>query len=376
MKIVLVNCFDTYENRIDLIHDYFVKKGHNVTVIQSDFRHFKKTQRFDIKQNFIFIKSKPYYKNISIARLISHYNYAKNAFKVVEEIKPDLLYVSAPPNSLAKLAGNYKKNNRKVKLIIDLIDLWPETMPVDKVKRLPPFQFWRLMRDNSLKFADYIITECDLYQSILDYALDGLKTKTVYLAKKNIEVVRKPLLCEEEIHLCYLGSINNVIDIPIIKTIMKSVNEIKPTTLHIIGDGENRELMISEVKNTGSKVAYHGEIYDPQKKQDIFDKCHFGLNIMKKSVCVGLTMKSIDYFQHGLPILNNIQADTEDIVKRYNVGINLKDGNLEELVDKIEVLKEEEYQNMRVKSSEIFDQLFSLHAFYGKLDEITNEVIL
>ena len=62
----------------------------------------------------------------------------------------------------------------------------------------------------------------------------------------------------------------------------------------------------------------------PKKKQ-IFDKCHFGLNIMKDTVCVGLTAKSIDYFQAGLPILNSIQIDTKDIVNKNLFGFNVTD---------------------------------------------------
>ena len=76
-----------------------------------------------------------------------------------------------------------------------------------------------------------------------------------------------------------------------------------PVTLHIIGDGESKQELIDAAKAGGATVEYHGKIHDPQDKQDIFDKCHFGLNIMK-SVCVGLTMKSIDGFLS--PIINNI----------------------------------------------------------------------
>lgn len=41
---------------------------------------------------------------------------------------------------------------------------------------------------------------------------------------------------------------------------------------------------------------------------------------MKPDVCVGLTMKSVDYFRHDLPILNNIPADTAELVDREPGG--------------------------------------------------------
>ncbi len=46
---------------------------------------------------------------------------------------------------------------------------------------------------------------------------------------------------------------------------------------------------------------------------------------MKASVCVGLTMKSVDYLEFGLPVINNIRGDTWEAVKKYRIGINYND---------------------------------------------------
>jgi glycosyltransferase involved in cell wall biosynthesis len=374
MRVVIVNCFDTYEDRIDLLHDFFIDYGHDVTVIQSDFRHFKKVKRSESKQDFIFVESKPYYKNMSMARMTSHYQYAKKAFQIVEKLQPDLLYVIIPPNSLAKFAAEYKRKHNNVKLIFDLIDLWPETMPIGKIKTMPPFNLWRLMRDQSINYADYVITECNLYQEVLKKQLRDIKVKTVYLAKSEIHIDSDPVISNDGINLCYLGSINNIIDIPKIKKLVKSVNNIKPVNLHIIGDGETKDFFIDEIESIGVNVEYHGKIYDPLKKQEIFDKCNFGLNIMKETVCVGLTMKSIDYFQSALPIINSIQADTAQIVDKYNVGINLIDVNIEDIAAKITGLDLEDLLAMRRNSYKLFSSLFSVNAFNEKLLEIVKEL--
>ncbi len=368
MKAVIVNCFDTYEDRVDLVHEFFKEQGYEVTVIQSDFRHFKKMYREETKEDFIFVKSKSYYKNLSVSRLSSHYKYANDAFKLVEELKPDLLYTFVPPNSLAKFAASYKQRHKELKLILDLIDLWPETMPIGKAKKFPPFTFWGAMRDKSLKYADIVLTECDLYQSVLGDVLTDVKTETVYLAKREIDVVSNPQLSENEIHLAYLGSINNIIDIPKIKEIIESIMKVKPVILHIIGDGESKQGLIDAAKASGAVVKYHGKIYDPQEKQNIFDKCHFGLNIMKSSVCVGLTMKSIDYFQHGLPIINNIPADTAEIVEKYGVGVNIL-GNISNENHKT-IFNLELTQKAKHNASDLFKKKFSTDAFLKKMESI------
>jgi len=373
MKVVIVNCFDTYEDRIDLVYDFFISRDHDVSVVQSDYRHFKKIKRTKKKKDFIFVESKPYYKNVSVARLASHYKFSKKAFELVENLKPDLLYVVVPPNSLAKFAAIYKKKHRYVKLIFDLIDLWPETMPVGKIKGLPPFVFWKSMRDKSLIKADLVITECNLYQLILKNVLKDIKTETVYLAQKERIIESQSVFNKNEIHLCYLGSINNVIDIPKIKKIISLIHEIKPVTLHIIGDGEGKQILIDEIKSVGANVEYHGKIYDPQKKQEIFDKCQFGLNIMKDTVCVGLTMKSIDYFQAGLPILNNIQADTAYLVEKYKIGINVSGENVEDIAKKVTNVNDQELMSMSDNTYKMFSCLFSDEAFNSKLQEVIKE---
>jgi len=374
VKVVIVNCFDTYEDRIELLYDFFNDKGNDVTVVQSDFRHFKKVKRTENKQDFIFVKSKPYYKNMSVSRMTSHYDFAKRAFQVVEDLRPDLLYVIIPPNSLAKFSAQYKKKHDNVKLIFDLIDLWPETMPLGKVEALPPFYFWGAMRNSALKYADCVVTECDLYQEVLKKYLEDIKAETVYLAKKEVEIDSYPVLKKDKINLCYLGSINNIIDISKIKKLINEINKIKPVTLHIIGDGESKEILINEVKSTGATIEYHGKIYDSQNKQEIFDKCHFGLNIMKDTVCVGLTMKSIDYFQAGLPIINSIQADTANIVDNHTIGINITSDIINDVAEKVAQLGIEELLIMRENTYKLYSSLFSVEAFNEKLKDVVKEL--
>lgn len=361
MKVVIVNCFDTYENRLDIVHGFLKDQGYDVTIVQSDYRHFKKNYRDETKEDFVFVKTKSYRKNLSFARLKSHYIFSKDAFNIIEKIKPDVLYVFAPPNSLMKDAVKYKLKHKEVKLIFDLIDLWPETMPIG-IKKWPPFLLWSSLRDNNLKYADLVITECDLYQEILKEKLKGINTKTIYLAKKNIETVSKHNFSDDEIHLAYLGSINNIIDILKIKKIIQEINEIKPVKLHIIGDGEKKRELVESVQKTGATVIYHGKVYDSQKKQEIFDNCHFGLNIMKDSVCVGLTMKSIDYFQHGLPIINNIPSDTARMVQTYGVGINVLGMKAGQTNFKVEDFTQDSILHMKKKSIKLYEKFFSIES--------------
>ena len=367
MNILITDCFDTWEHRADLLLKVLAEEGHRVQVLMSDFRHIEKSRRFDRKDNFIFFTAEPYKKNISIERLYSHTQLSIDMFSWVEEHerKIDILWVLAPPNSFVKNAAEIKQKHNHIKLVIDLIDLWPETMPMGGFKHTPAFYMWRMIRDGNLKYADVIITECNLYRKALGRVLDGKRVETLYLARKDTGYEPHLNLPDNQINLCYLGSINNIIDIDTIGKIIEKCGKIRPVKLIIAGHGEKKHELCSTAKAAGAKVDFRGTVYDRGEKQRIFDSCHYGLNIMKDSVCVGLTMKSIDYFESGLPIINNIKGDTWDVIEKYGCGMNIdKEINIG---NKNYFLNEKWHIDRRENSRAFFEEYLTEDVFRKKM---------
>lgn len=326
MNIVIINCFETYEDRVELLERFFIRRGNQVKIITSNFRHFQKTFREETGENRIFIKTRPYYKNMSLKRMFSHWCFSCSAEEEVSKHNPDLIYVLIPPNSLVKRIAGVKKRNPNIKIIFDVIDLWPETMPIPFVKEFFLFKMWKKLRNDYLKYADYVITECDLYQQRLKEYLKETRYKTVRLASEKKCMDIQDNTSNEKIALCYLGSINNIIDIDIVGEIIEKIAMQTKVELHIIGGGETKEALINIARKKGAEVFDYGSVYEALEKQRIFNKCDYGLNILKESVCVGLTMKSIDYFGGGLPIINNIPGDTWALVEKHQVGVNYEKG--------------------------------------------------
>lgn len=371
MNVVIVCCFDTWEHRADLLLKVLTEAGHRVQVLMSDYRHIEKVRRYDIKENFRFFTAEPYKKNISLKRLHSHAQLSSDMFGWVEEHSRSIsfLWVLSPPNSFIADAGYIKQKHPHIRLIIDLIDLWPETMPMGKLKRTLPFRIWQKLRNENLKYADVIVTECSLYQDVLGEALDGSKTETLYLARENKGYAPKLSLPDDKIVLCYLGSINNIIDIHMIGKIIKSCRKVKPVKLVIAGDGEKKYKLYRTAEKAGAEVDFRGPVYDRARKQEIFDSCHFGLNIMKESVCVGLTMKSIDYFEFGLPIINNIKGDTWDIIEKSGYGVNVTDGEISR-----DILGSEYNYLLRRKCRDFFEKTFTEDIFRQKVMHVAEDI--
>ena len=358
MNVAIVNCFDTYGQRVDALYDYFKKKGDNVKVYASNFRHIEKIFIDRPSENYLLIPALKYKRNISFRRAASHIKFSNDVFDAVRHNQIDLLWVLLPPNSLAKKAIEYKNGSPKVKVVFDVIDMWPETMPLSCANKMRLVKKWKNMRNNNLIKADYVVTECNLFRDVLSKELNLSNIQTIYFSKDSIKEESASALPSDRYSLCYLGSINNIIDIQTIVDIISTMSKKKPVELHIIGDGENRRELMGKAKKAGAKVFYYGKVYDLEKKQDIMRRCHYGLNIMKKTVCVGLTMKSLDYFNNSLPIINNIKGDTWDLVERKRIGINYPD----------KLITAEYDYKMRARTKKFFEETFSRASFDSSMD--------
>lgn len=378
MKVTIINCFESSVDRVQAIKEYFEEKNNKVSVIQSDFLHIKKEKRKDAIRDYFFVETLPYKKNISLKRLLSHFLFSKEAFRQLENFQTDLLYVVAPPNSLVKQAAKYKREHQ-IKLVIDIYDLWPESMPVEKVKRIlaVPIKYWANLRNKYLKQADVVITECNLYQEKLKNVLKDIRvTGTVYLTRKlkgEIQIPQK--MDTRTLGLCYLGSINNIINIDLIVKLVGAINKRKKVVLHIIGKGERKEEFLETLKENNIEYVFYGEVYDQNEQNRIFEKCAFGLNLMKESVCVGLTMKSLDYFKVGLPILNNIKWDTSILVDKRNIGYNITVENADEKAKQIVSLTEKELIQLRKNTKNVFYDTFAEKVYRKHMDELLGGII-
>lgn len=365
MKAIIITCFKSNEERASFVLETCKRRNIDAVVITTDFSHIKKQKRTNIPKDFVAIKTKPYNKNLSFKRIKSHMKFAKDAFMVVEQEMPDIIWLMAPANSLIKEAKKYKRRYPATKLIIDIIDMWPESLPLGIGSTILPFRIWKNIRKKNIGCADSLVSECDFYQKELKKEYDKEIT-TIHWARKPENNKCKTSLPKDKLSLCYLGSMNNIIGTSIVSNIIKKCD--MPVVLHVIGEGENRYNFI----NSNSKVCeviYHGAIRDPQEKSEIFSKCHAGLNIYKNNLYIGLTVKSIDYFENGLPIINNIKGDTWSMIEEYNVGINIIDD---------QTICGEEIIQMRKNNKniiELFNNNFTSEVFINKCNSVIDGVL-
>jgi glycosyltransferase involved in cell wall biosynthesis len=377
-KALIFDAYDDYEIRVRYIKNALERAGYDVQIFFADFDHYRKqyVEKRRPEVNYIHVQS--YSKNLSYARIHSHIKFAKACEKKAESIDDvSLVYVMAPPNSMVQQFAFYKKKHPEIEYWLDICDMWPESLPVSGAvkKAASPFlHAWRMKRDGSLDKADIVSLECNLFRKPLEGKIDENRMRTLYLCQPERFVNEYPDIEKDDIGILYCGSMNHITDYELIVSFMKEMNRHRRTVLHIIGDGENREALLAQLKKMQIPYQYYGRMYDELEKVKIYAKCHFGFNVMKDSVYVGLTMKSLDYMSYGLPLLSNIQGDTFSFVSDRKIGYNLKSDGVSAAAESIIHMDRLTYGEMRSRTALIFTEYFSDKAVNKQLDQIIDEL--
>ncbi len=378
-KLVIVSCFFDKVNtsRPYLAYEFFLKKYSDVKVIYSDFNHSEKKYRIYEEEAFIPIKTKPYVKNISISRVISHILFSISVKKTLKNEKPDIIYVAIPPNICGMQVIKYAKKNN-VKTIVDIVDVWPEAFHINlglgNLLKKVVCLIWKKMRDYTLKNASCIICESEYFKKKF---LSSYDVNVIYLSKK--------LSCKLDLNfknkndnlitIGYLGSISHIYDFESLLKILKDLQEKekKKVLLKIIGKGESLEILEGKLKSKNIKYIYYGCIFDEKLKQNILQTCDLGFNGYKKSTEVALSYKSIDYFSYGLPILNSAKGDTYDIIDKFKAGINFNSENLSECVKCIAEKTAEDFNVMKKNAEEVFYNYFTFNKYVENMNSIVKK---
>lgn len=365
-KALIITCNDSYDynTRTRYVEKTLKKSGYSVEHLISDFDHrSKKPYRASHEGTINYVHVPSYTKNLSPQRIWSHIRFGQHVKRFVMKSNYDLIYHCSPPNYTIKQLSKCKKK-RQFKLITEVGDMWPESIPIGngmkKILKIP-FCIWSALRDKYLYNSDAVIAECDLFRDTIKKNSGIEQIQTLYFCKEYVGDERKITYEQENaISLCYLGSINNIIDVDIIGKLIKAIAEKTTVFLHIIGDGEKRQMLIDTAIGAGAKVEYHGIVFNEHEKRKVFNQCHYALNIMKPEVFVGMTMKSLDYFSAGLPLINNIGGDVWKMVETEKCGFNINTNNITDKIDELVGLTNDEYQFIVESVKETHKKYFSI----------------
>lgn len=368
-KTAIVCISDIYLARGLQLRDFYEKQGDEVRIYTPDFSHRRKAliEKSERIAGVYYLPHMPYQKNLSVQRLYGHYAFAKESRKAIEDWQANRIHALVPANSIAGQMARYKADYPDTELYFDLIDLWPESLPIGWFMKTPPAWIWRSMRNRHLGAADLLFAECGLFAETIEEQT-GLQPDILYWSLEDDAPVMEASLPRDHMALCYLGSVNNIIDLDWMEAFLEELSGRLPVSLHVIASGEKKQEMLERFGRHVQIIDY-GHVYDPRAKQEIFAKCHYGLNLMKESVMIGLSMKSLDYLKGGLPMINSLGGDLQTWIEEKKTGINVDRDDIKKSVDTLLAIGKKEHLQMRANARDLYEKELSMQAFEKQLEQ-------
>tara|TARA_B110000027_G_scaffold133516_1_gene162220 strand:- start:3664 stop:4812 length:1149 start_codon:yes stop_codon:yes gene_type:complete len=370
-KVLIISNF--HENspisRSNMAMKFYLDRGYNPIVLCSNFSHsLKEFREFD-DAKVITLNTIAYSSSLSVKRILSYLMFSYEVFKFLGKNTFDIVYVNFPPNGLG--LPLLLRKNRFNKLVVDVIDLWPESFPHNSsivqnslfyVMGFIPKMLRKIIIDSS----DFCITESELFYKKLNL-VKKYNSKVIYIKKFQTEVPNYESL-SREMSIIYLGNIGAIYDFESLFKIIKGIEKKRKVKLHIIGLGPMSEWLIKNLKSLRISYDYHGASFDETRKKEIISDCWFGYNGYKRNTEVALSYKSVDYLSYGVPLLNSAKEDTKRMVDNENIGYNFYSETLEPIIDKLSNISVDEVVEMKKKSYAIFENKLSGHSYYQDMD--------
>lgn len=362
MKILMIAQFNTFSfeggnSRFTYLLDKFDYSKDQVEFITSRFRHSTKTYRNinetqmkRLKYKLTLLDEPGYKKNVSLKRLFSHKVLSRNLCKYLKELdyKPDVIYCAVPSLDVANVAVKFA-NKYKIKFIIDIQDLWPEAFKMAlNIPVISDIIFYPMKKQANYVYshADNIVAVSETYVKMALTMNQNKKDElSVFLGTdlKYFDKCKKKNLVDfkdDIFRIAYIGTLGTSYDIKSVIDAIKLLNGkgINNIKFVIMGTGPLRESFENYAKQSKIDYEFTGRL-DYDKMVGLLSSCDICVNPI-----VGLSVASIinkvgDYAASGLPVINTQNSDEyRQLLIDYNAGFNCKNGDFEDIADKIELL--------------------------------------
>lgn len=367
MRVWIENPFDTLPLeggrplRFWLMAAAFARAGHEVVYWTSDFNHITKRKRAfacdgeggsrggaearreedsrggaaarmeDVPFAVELIPTKPYAKNVSLARVRSHRAYAAAWERRARAVAaaggaPDVIIVSTPPLATGAVAIRLARSFG-AKLVVDVMDDWPGTfyrlLPrgAQGLGRLLFAPMHRAAR-RLYRAADRITTVAARYEELVRACGATAPVKRFY---HGIQLgpragARAPA-AHGGLRLVYIGNLGCTYDLT---TILAAMDALPPeVTLDIAGNGAQ---FADLQRRANARIRVHG-VLGRQPLAALLARCDVGLVPMAADSCVGIPYKFGDYAAAGLAIASTLGGESGRLLARYGAGFAYRGGD-------------------------------------------------
>jgi glycosyltransferase involved in cell wall biosynthesis len=278
--------------------------------------------------------------------------YLEVVFKIILYIlthsgKYNMVFVTSPPIFIA-FAGIIAKYRYRTKMVLDIRDLWPESLKgvgvfnhkfimviFKKLEKLL-YSLADKIIVNSNGFIDYIVNETGIDKHKVVYIPNGIRTHEITLEQKGYKPFR----------VIYAGNMGLAQDTSLLISLAERLKEYN-IGISIIGYGVKRKNVVHETKKRAlSNVTF----INPKTRSQCFEliASHDAGVMTLSSQSVFKTVlpgKLIDYMACGVPVVAMASGFSKDLIEKGRVGYCFETYNVEDILNSILFL----YENENVK---------------------------
>jgi glycosyltransferase involved in cell wall biosynthesis len=343
-------------NRMKNIFLLLKKRGYDVEILTTeptyptkkiyendDFWDDPSINEYESSIKRIKIGNRKYSRSIFNRLLFYLEMYFKFIYQVlVNRSKYEVVFVTSPAIFVA-MVGVIAKWRYRAKLILDVRDLWPESLKgvgVFNYKPLLAFfnkiELWIYKSSdeiiiNSLGFRDHIVNKRKIDSSKLSFMPNAAR----------LNEIRSNTTNTDRFKVIYAGNIGLAQDGDLLIELAKELWK-KNIDFTIIGYGLNRQEVYDEIKkNDLSNVKF---ISPKTRKEclEIIAQHHVGIVTLNEKAVFDTVLpgKVIDYMTCGVPIVAAVSGYSKEVIEEEHVGFAVADRDSQRLVDLIEFLKQ------------------------------------
>lgn len=295
--------------------------------------------------------------------------------------------VATSPQFFTLIAGFVVSRLKKVKFVIEVRDIWPDSVvAVGVLKESLAIKIIRVIEKNLYKSADKIIIVSPAFIShIKNLGIPEDKVSTVTngvdrsrFEKFHIPDVKKEFGFGDQTLITYIGTIGLAHDV---LTILAAAELLLPVTnLHFViaGDGAEREVVCERAEKLENVTVLAPLSLDKVAKLHLISDVsivHLRKHPVFESV---LPSKIFESFAAGTPILLGVDGTARELVEKYTAGIYFEPQNPIKLVEAITTVTNdrklmEKYSNNGAQASVDFDRSVLAHQMFCELNIVVAE---
>lgn len=383
-----------------------VKRGYEVTIFTSSFHYSQhkelkltKNERCRVENiegvNFVWIKTFPYQKNdwrriVNIVSFTSQvYWLCRKITKITKSIKKPDIIIGSSPHPLAALSAYWLSKYYKAKFLVEIRDLWPQTLiDMKKFKEgNPMIIILRLLEKFLYQKAEKIITLLPLVENYI--VSFGVNKKKIAYIPNGVNILNFRIVNQEKIEkydnnfkVMYLGAhgIANVLEVILDAACIIQEKGYKNIKFIFIGDGTEKKNLISYANKLRLKNVEFRDFIKKQKIYYVLNEADLLLfNLRKLEVFkYGISSnKLFDYMMAGKPIIFSVNSGNNP-VKEAGCGIFIPPENPEmmsEAIIKLYKISPEEREKMGKRGRAYVERYHSISVLTDKLEKVIKEVI-